>query len=176
MADDPSLADAMAEIYRELNEKKVAEQREDEHVAQIGDAYQNNKPLPTAKVVPLRAGDGQKTNGKLVLRPARLPDPCSLNPRPWLYGTQLNRGYVTVLVAPGGTGKWRTRMAVALSLASHRSFLFDHIFASINVAYINLDDPMDELERRVAAVMIAHKITGKTLKAGYSSRTATDAA
>ena len=102
--------------------------------------------------------DGQETNGKLVLRLATLPDPTKLAPREWLYGTQLIRGFVTVLVAPGGTGKSAYAMAVALSIASNRSFLFDHIFASVNVAYINLDDPMDELNRRVAAVMIAHKI------------------
>ena len=47
---------------------------------------------------------------------------------------------------------------------SRRSFLFDRIFAAVNVAYINLDDPMDELERRVAAVMIAHKIGREDLE------------
>jgi hypothetical protein len=108
-------------------------------------------------VVPLRA-DSPKPNGKLVLRPARLPDPQTLSPRQWLYGTQLIRGFVTVLVAPGGTGKSAYAMAVAMSLCTHREFLGDHIFAPVNVAVINLDDPMDELERRVAAIMIAHKI------------------
>ena len=162
MADD-ALADAMAEVYRTLDERRGAEQHQDERVAQIGAAYEKAAPLPP-KVVPLRAGDGQKTNGKLVLRPARLSDPQTLQPRAWLYGTQLIRGYVTVLVAPGGTGKSAYAMAVAISLAARRSFLFDHIFASVNVAYINLDDPMDELERRVAAVMIAHNIARQDLE------------
>jgi hypothetical protein len=61
-------------------------------------------------------------------------------------------------LAPGGTGKSAYAMAVAISLATHKEFLGDHIFAPVNVAVINLDDPMDELERRVAAIMIAHKI------------------
>ena len=108
--------------------------------------------------------DYQKPNGKLVLRPARLPDPHTLPPRAWLYGTQLIRGFVTVLVAPGGTGKSAYAMGVGIALAARRSFLGDHIFAPINVAIINLDDPMDELERRVAAVMLAHRIKREDLE------------
>lgn len=105
-----------------------------------------------------RAEETGKGNGKLVLRPARLPDPQTLLPRQWLYGTQLIRGFVSVLVAPGGTGKSAYAMALGISLAARRSFLGDHIFSQVNVAVINLDDPMDELERRVAAVMLAHNI------------------
>lgn len=105
----------------------------------------------------------QRPNGKLVLRPARLPNPETLLPRQWLYGTQLIRGFVTVLVAPGGTGKSAYAMGVAIALAARRSILGDHIFAPINVAYINLDDPMDELERRVAAIMLAHRIRREDL-------------
>lgn len=112
-------------------------------------------------VIPLRSE--QKPNGKLVLRHARLPDPQTLLPRQWLYGTQLIRGFVTVLVAPGGTGKSAYAMAVGMALAARRQFLGDHIFAPVNVAIINLDDPMDELERRVAAVMLAHKIPRQDL-------------
>jgi hypothetical protein len=148
---DDSL-EALIAVGQQLEEQR---QQEEKRQAEIKADYAGN-------VVPIR--NGQKTNGELVLRPARLPDPETLHPRAWLYGTQLIRGYVTVLVAPGGTGKSAYAMAVALSLASRRSFLFDHIFASVNVAYINLDDPMDELERRVAAVMIAHKIRREDLE------------
>ena len=111
----------------------------------------------------LRA-EGQKTNGKLALRPARLPDPDTLQPRKWLYGTQLVRGAVTVLVAPGGTGKSAYAMAVGIAVAAKRSILGDFIFDRVNVAIFNLDDPMDELERRVAATMIAHKISRQELE------------
>lgn len=97
-------------------------------------------------------------NGKLVLRTARMPAPDAIPPRQWLYGTQLIRGHVTVLVAPGGTGKSAYAMGVGISIAARRSYLGDHIFAPVNVAIFNLDDPMDELDRRVAAFMLAHKI------------------
>jgi hypothetical protein len=100
----------------------------------------------------------QSGNGKLTLRPARMPDPQTIPPRQWLYGTQLIRGFVSVLVAPGGTGKSAYAMTVATAVASRRAFLSDHIFSDTHVAVINLDDPMDELERRLAAIMLAHSI------------------
>lgn len=118
---------------------------------------------PRPKVVPIR-GSQKKDNSELVLRAARLPDPHTIPPRQWLYGTQLIRGFVSVLVAPGGTGKSVYAMAVALALAARRSILGDHIFAPVNVALINLDDPMDELDRRVAAIMLAHRIRREDLE------------
>lgn len=126
-------------------------------------AYDAGMPRPRSSNV-VRLDTTQKANGKLVLRPARLPEPQTLPPRAWLYGTQLIRGFVTVLVAPGGTGKSAYAMGVGIALAARRSFLGDHIFAPINVAIINLDDPMDELERRVAAVMLAHRIRREDLE------------
>jgi hypothetical protein len=96
--------------------------------------------------------------GPLVLRAAALPEPCSIPPRPWLYGTQLIRGFVTVLVAPGGTGKTAYAMAVAIALATGVEFLGQHIFASGPTAVLNLEDPMDELNRRVAAIQLRHKL------------------
>lgn len=93
----------------------------------------------------------------LVLRAARLPDPATIPPRRWLLGTQLLRGNVTVLVAPGGTGKSIYAMTVALSLATGRRLLDLHVWERVNASVIN-EDPMDELERRNAAIMIRHKI------------------
>lgn len=94
----------------------------------------------------------------LVLRPAKLPDPAKIPPRQWLYGTQLLRGFVTVLVAPGGTGKSAYAMAVAVALAAGEPLLNEHIFARVNCAVLNLEDPMDELDRRLAALTIRHKV------------------
>lgn len=94
----------------------------------------------------------------LVLHPARLPDPAKIKPRQWLYGTQLIRGYVTVLVAPGGTGKSAYAMGMVLGLVANKELLGDHIFAQVNGAVFNLEDPMEELERRLAALMLRHKV------------------
>jgi hypothetical protein len=95
---------------------------------------------------------------ELVFRSARLPDPTTIPPRPWLYGTHILRGYVSVLVAPGGVGKTGYAMGVALSLAIGRALFADKVFQRVNVAVLNLEDPLDELERRLAALMICHRV------------------
>jgi hypothetical protein len=94
----------------------------------------------------------------LILHPARLPDPCTIPPRQWLYGSHLIRGYVSVLVSPGGTGKSALAMAIVLELVTHRKLLGNHVFSQVNGAIFNLEDPMEELERRTAALMIHHSI------------------
>ncbi len=94
----------------------------------------------------------------LVLNPARIPDPKTIPPRQWLYGTQLLRGFVTVLVAPGGTGKSIYAMTVAVSCTMGQTLLGEHVFARVNAAVLNLEDPLDELDRRLAAIMICHHI------------------
>ena len=98
------------------------------------------------------------SDSPFLLRAARLPIASTLPPRPWLYGTQLLRGFLSLLVAPGGTGKSLYAMGVMASLAAGRRLLDQHIFERVNTAYINLEDPLDELERRMAAFQIRHNI------------------
>lgn len=97
-------------------------------------------------------------NSGLKFRPARMPEPETIPPRRWLYGTQLLRGYVSVLVAPGGVGKTGYAMGVGVSLAAERSLFGEHIHERCNVALLNLEDELDELERRLAALMIRHSV------------------
>jgi hypothetical protein len=106
-------------------------------------------------------------NRELLFRPARLPDPETIPPRPWLYGTQILRGFVTILVAPGGVGKTGYAMGVALSLATGQPLFGEKIFERVNVAVLNLEDPMDELERRLAALMIHHKVSRADVEGRY---------
>lgn len=112
-----------------------------------------DKPPPKLRVVP-----------PLILRSARLPKPSDIPPRPWLYGTQLIRGFVTVLVAPGGTGKSAYAMAVAAAIAAGQTFLGQHIFTCGHTAVLNLEDPMEELDRRLAAIMIRHGLADHQLE------------
>lgn len=126
----------------------------DEEEDPIKRAYEARRPRPKPRLV--RSIDEPRP--ALELHLAKLPDPATIPPRRWLYGSYLVRGFVTVLVAPGGTGKTAYAIGVALSLATGISILGDHIFEPVNVAVINLDDPIDELDRRVAALTIRHKI------------------
>lgn len=112
-------------------------------------------------------GTEAKTRPPLKLHPARLPDPATIAPRQWLYGTQLIRGYVTVLVAPGGTGKSSYAMAVALGLSCDTPILGEHIFLPVKVSVFNLEDKLEELERRLAALMIRYKIPPAKVQGNY---------
>jgi hypothetical protein len=99
----------------------------------------------------------------LAIRPAALPLPSEIPPREWLYGTRLIRRFVSLLVAPGGTGKSMFAIGVAISLASGRPLFGDKIHRRVNSWVLNLEDPMDELDRRVAAVMLRHNVQAEEL-------------
>src|SRR6185437_13452546 len=90
--------------------------------------------------------------------PAALPDPASIAPREWLYGTALVRRFVSVLIAPGGVGKSALALAQALALATGEPFLGERVHHSVPVWVLNLEDPLEELNRRLAALMIHHAI------------------
>lgn len=99
----------------------------------------------------------------LKAMPARLPDPDTIPPREWLYGTRLIRRFVTVMVAPGGTGKSIYALGCAMALASGKEILGERVHHSVPAWVLNLEDPMEEQERRVAAMMIRHGLTREDL-------------
>ncbi|MBV9785972.1 MAG: AAA family ATPase [Acidisphaera sp.] len=89
---------------------------------------------------------------------AGLPAPAEIPPREWLYGTSLIRRFVSILVAPGGVGKSSLALAQALALATGADFLGERVHHSVRVWVLNLEDPREELHRRVAALMLRHRI------------------
>jgi len=90
--------------------------------------------------------------------PAALPDPAAIPPRQWLYGTALIRRFVSVLIAPGGVGKSALALGQALALATGRGFLAERVHHSVPAWVLNLEDPLEETERRLAALMRRHAI------------------
>ncbi len=94
----------------------------------------------------------------ILAAPAALPVAERIPPRAWLYGAFLVRGFVSVLAAPGGVGKSAYALAVALAVITGRPLLGETVYRPSPVWVLNLEDPMDELDRRIAALMIAHGI------------------
>jgi hypothetical protein len=90
----------------------------------------------------------------LYARPLLLRPPSQIPPRPWLYGRDLVRGYVTALIAGGGTGKTALAIAMALSLASGRELLGARVWRRARVWFFTLEDDLEELERRIAAARL----------------------
>ena len=64
-----------------------------------------------------------KQEEPFALRPASLKPGRAIPPREWLYGVQMIRRYVTVLVAPGGVGKTAWSVAAGAAIASGRAIL-----------------------------------------------------
>ena len=97
-------------------------------------------------------------NANTLPTPFVWQDPASLPPRPWLYGHHLLRGQVSVTVAPGGVGKSSLTICEALAMASGRRILGDWTATGLRVWIFNLEDPRDELQRRIIAAMAYHRI------------------
>lgn len=80
--------------------------------------------------------------------------------RKWLHGTDLARGAVSLLVAPGGRGKSSWLIALALACASGRGLLDSHVFGGpLRVLYFNAEDGIDEVTIRLRAAMQRHSLT-----------------
>lgn len=89
-------------------------------------------------------------------------------PRSWLYGKSLIAGHTSVLGAYGGAGKTTLATAIAMSVAIGRALLDPHgtdaahrVHVRRNVWYFNLEDAVEEMERRVLAAAIQHGVRPK---------------
>lgn len=86
-------------------------------------------------------------------------DPATIPPRPWVYGRHMIRRQVSVTVAPGGVGKSSLTLVEALCLASGRQLLGEWVSSEGLRAWVyNLEDPRDEMMRRVIGAMILHGV------------------
>jgi hypothetical protein len=80
--------------------------------------------------------------------------------RKWLHGTDVARGAVSLLVAPGARGKSTWLLTLALACASGRSIFDDRVFGGpLRVLYINAEDSTNEIGLRLRAAMTHHGLT-----------------
>lgn len=86
-----------------------------------------------------------------------------LAPRQWVYGHFLIERFLSVLGAPGGTGKTAYAITVALAVALDQPFLGETVHKAGNVWIYNLEDPRDEILRRVYAACLQNKIDPRAL-------------
>jgi len=91
-------------------------------------------------------------------------DPAKLPPREWLYGTFLIRGMVSLMGSPGGVGKSQKCIADCLAMSCGRNLLGDHVHGGPKRTWFwCLEDPRDELQRRVTGTMMHHNIAPEHL-------------
>lgn len=98
------------------------------------------------------------TGGEIVAHPYRPRDPATIPPRRWIIDRLLLGGAVTVLTAPGGSGKTTFTSALALSIATGKPILGMPVSSSGNVWIWNLEDDLDELARSLSAAQQLHCI------------------
>ncbi len=94
----------------------------------------------------------------------RWRDPRAIDPRPWLYGHHLIRGYVSGTIAPGGVGKSTLAITDAIAMAAGMDLVGCRPHAPLRIWYWCGEDPRDELERRVLAAMLHHGVNENDLE------------
>ena len=92
----------------------------------------------------------------------KLGDTKAIPPREWVHGTHYIRKFISVTVAPGGTGKTAITLADAVAMASGKPIL--GIKSEPRTVWVwNLEDPYEELQRRIAAICQHHEVTQEDL-------------
>lgn len=80
-------------------------------------------------------------------------DEEGIEPRQWVYANHYLRSFVSVLASAGGIGKTSLQIVEALAICTGRPLLGEPVKEQCNVWIVNLEDPMDEMKRRVLAAM-----------------------
>jgi hypothetical protein len=91
--------------------------------------------------------------------PAQWIAPETIPARRWLYRPCYIRQFVSVFVGPGGSSKTSVMIAEALAMMTGRSLLGVTPERRLKVWYWNGEDPLEEMQRRVAAAAKHYKIT-----------------
>lgn len=87
---------------------------------------------------------------KLRAMPYQWTDPERIPMREWLYGRHLIRKFVSATIAPGAVGKSSLMIGEMLAMVSGLSLLGTET-EQLRVLYFNLEDPHEEIMRRIQA-------------------------
>lgn len=92
----------------------------------------------------------------LNLMAVQPPPSQAIPPRRWYYGRGVMGGFVSMLVAPGGTGKSALVMGEAVAMATGRNLLGDDPVRPLKVWLHNAEDDNTEARRRLTATLMEH--------------------
>lgn len=94
----------------------------------------------------------------IIATPFNWIDPKTLPRRSFAFGSHYIRKYVSVTGAPGGLGKTANSIVEALAMASGRSLTGIKPDKRLRVWLFNMEDPRDELERRIMAACLYYNL------------------
>lgn len=107
---------------------------------------------PKLRVVDETYTPGTKPDRLVKATPFTWRPTADIPKRQWLYGKHLLRKFVSLDVAAGGIGKSSLKIGEALAMASGRDLYSKGLpEGALNVWMWNLEDPHDEIERRLHA-------------------------
>ena len=113
---------------------------------------------------PLLTPELSGTGFTLKATPYEWKEGKDIPPREWLYGKNIIRKFVSVTVAPGGVGKSALTMTEAIHMASGRlSENWPKIEKPLRVWIFNLEDPLEELQRRISGISTKYNISEEEL-------------
>ena len=129
-----------------------------------------NAPVPfkTEPYQPRRQAERKSDatpGATLKATPYVFRDPSTIPPRRFLYGRHYARGFVSVSAAPGGVGKTALGLAEGIAIGTGRNLIGVMPSECAPVWYMGLEDPLEEYERRVAAVALHFNISGAEIEA-----------
>lgn len=104
------------------------------------------------------AGIPDPAAGPTFPTPYTMFDEANLKPRQWIYGRQYLRSFPSALAAGGGNGKTSLQIVEALCICTGRPLLGETVHQRTRVYLVNLEDPIDEMQRRVLAAMKHYEI------------------
>jgi hypothetical protein len=91
-------------------------------------------------------------------------DPRTIPPRDWLYDRHYIRRYVTGTIGAPGMGKTSLGLVEAVAMTTGRPLLGAAVRKPLKVWHWNGEDPADETERRLAAILLRYDIDPKELE------------
>ena len=107
--------------------------------------------------------DDESQQPQITATPFIWRDPKLIPPRDFLYGHHYIRRYLSATVAIGGSGKSSEVSAEIAAMTTGRVLLGVKPKRPLRVWYINLEDPRDEIDRRLAAVWQHYGITARDI-------------
>jgi hypothetical protein len=109
-----------------------------------------------------RAGSDQPK--RITATPFVWRDPTSIPRRQWLYGTHLIRKFGSATIAHPGVGKSALVLGEAIALATGRDLYGILPRGRCRTWYWNGEDPLEETERRIAAICLQFGIRKEDLE------------
>lgn len=99
------------------------------------------------------AGIPDAAAGPTFPTPYTMFDGANLKPREWIYGKHYLRSFCSALASAGGNGKTSLQIVEALCICTGRPLLGENVHQRTRVYLVNLEDPIDEMQRRILAAM-----------------------